>query len=218
MARKRMTVVSFLLDETGSMDTVRDATISGFNEYVGSLKQRDAKVLFTLTLFNSAKLATVHNAVPVGNVPDLTRDSYRPTATTPLYDAIAQVIHDTENAAAAMKAKPDVLLVVLTDGLENASKEYSRTAIFDLIQRKEKDGWTFAYLGANQDAWAVAESIGVAGANSLTYDASAPQQAFSRLSKATDLYFAAAPSASRGFFSDQEPDGGDQKPKRRSKS
>ncbi len=202
MTKKSVTFVGFLLDETGSMDSVREATVSGFNEYLSSLKKREGQVVFTLTKFNSERIVTLHDAVPLKDVSPLVE--YHPDATTPLYDAIAHIISKTENAVSALKDAPSVLVVIMTDGLENASKEYNRQRLFELIKRKEADGWTFAYLGANQDAWAVGSSIGVPQGNSLSYAAAAPQAAFQRVAAATDAFRASGSVQSKRFFSEDE--------------
>ncbi len=202
MAKKNATFVGFLLDETGSMDSVREATVSGFNEYLGSLKQREGKVIFTLAKFNSERIVTVHDAVPLKDVSPLVE--YHPNATTPLYDAIAHLISRTDAALSAHRDRPSVLIVIMTDGLENASKEYNRQRLFDLIKRKEAEGWTFAYLGANQDAWAVGSSIGVPQGNSLAYAAAAPQEAFRQVAMATDAFRAGGSVQSMRFFTDDD--------------
>lgn len=172
MAKKKTTtLVGFVLDETGSMLSVQQATVSGFNEYVDTLRQKTGNLLFTLVQFNAEKVQTVHRAIPIAQVPPLTHDTYQPMFGTPLYDAVAQMIGDTAREVAAMKDKPSVLIVIMTDGEENASREFSREKLFALIKQKETEGWSFAFLGANQDAWSVGQSIGVGGANSLNYDA-----------------------------------------------
>ena len=206
MAKKtKPMLVNFVLDETGSMDICRDATITGYNEYVASLKKNKAKVLFTLTKFDSTHITIVHDAVPIKEVSDLTHATYEPGAMTPLYDAIAHTIKSIEVSIKKKKVKPSVLCVIMTDGEENASKEYTRDAVFALIKDKEKEGWTFAYLGANQDAYAVSQSIGIAKGSTMNY-AGTPggtQSAMKTLRTATQLYSdAGAQAASESFFSD----------------
>ncbi len=211
MAKKLTTVVNFVLDETGSMEIVKQATISGFNEYLTTLRQQPGKVLLTLTKFNSGKIETLYRAAPIADVKDLDADTYRPSNGTPLYDAVAQTIHETEKALTGMKGKPNVLCIIMTDGEENSSKEYSREKLFALIKAKESEGWTFAYLGANRDAWEVGASIGVPMASVASYNANAPDAGLKRLAVQTTSYFSrsaipgAAPAASVGFFAD-EPD------------
>jgi hypothetical protein len=158
--------VSFLLDETGSMNVCLESTISGFNEYVQSLQNDpDSKFRFTLVKFDSFRMTTVYDAVKVKTVAPLTKETYRPGATTPLYDAIAQIITDTEKAAKKRK----VIVVIMTDGEENASQEHTAESVEKLIKAKEEKGWAFMFLGANQDAWATAKSVGISQTAAATY-------------------------------------------------
>jgi len=185
--------VSFILDETGSMHVCRDTAISSFNEYLGDLKRRDEKIKFTLTKFNSERTEIVCSAVDVKHVAELNKKTYIPNHWTPLYDAIGRTIN-------SLDGKDKALIVILTDGLENASKEYNHRSILDLIQKKMKDGWTFVYLGANQDAWAVGRAIGIPGGNTFnfTYDTYVP--AMETLSRATSNYVANSGTQTDKFF------------------
>lgn len=183
-------VVAFLLDETGSMQSVRDATISGFNEYIITLKNKHADALLTLTLFSTEKYAKVTNLTPLAYVTPLSYETYQPSGGTPLYDSAARLIRETEDAAKPIQPAPEVLFVIMTDGEENSSREFNRQRLFELIQGKERQGWTFVYLGANQDAWAVGESIGVRSGSAMTYSSSVPGtgQMFGMMAQATDRH------------------------------
>jgi len=179
--KKKQIIVCLVLDETGSMECVRDQTISGYNEYIASLKKQ-GDTSFTLVKFDSTKVETVHDAVPIKDVPELSRDTYIPGQMTPLYDAIGQTIKTID----AQKGKPNVIFAVLTDGYENASREYSQKQISDMItERQDKKGWTFAFLGANQDAWAVSQGLGMARGNTMTYAQAKTPQTFVALAAAT---------------------------------
>lgn len=202
------TIVNFVLDETGSMLTVKAATISGFNEYLKSLRNAKGRVYFTLTQFNSEKIEVVHKSAAMKKVPDLTDETYQPCWNTPLYDAIAKTIEATEKRIKRRKTKPAVLCVIMTDGEENASKEWTREAIFKLIEKKTKrEGWTFAYLGANQDAYAVGFGIGIPVASSMHYpsDAQGVAVAMANVSESTSDYLAGGSVQTDSFF---EPDTG----------
>lgn len=202
MPSKKKLLVNFVLDETGSMFSVKDATISGFNEYIGELKRRGENILFSLTQFNSEKVAVVHQSVPIADVPDLNADTYQPGYTTPLYDAVARTIKATDESVAAMKGKPNVLCVIQTDGLENASREYNLESVRKLIEEKTAAGWTFAFLGADQDAWVVGQSIGVPVASTMAY-AGTPdgtKDAFAATATATARYAASGGAQSRSFY------------------
>jgi hypothetical protein len=188
-------LVSFVLDETGSMETCKSATISGFNEYIQSLKKQK-NVKMTLTKFNSKKVEVVYTAKPIVDVPALNDDTYRPDECTPLYDAIGKTIAAVEKEASHGR----VLIAVQTDGLENASKEYTQQKIFDKIKEKEALGWTFAYLGAGKDAWIVGMTMGFASGNITKFDPLNPKHSFACLQGATMRYCASSGRKTHSFF------------------
>jgi hypothetical protein len=109
----------------------------------------------------------------------MTGETYRPDALTPLYDAIATTIRRTENKA----GKDAVLFIVMTDGEENASKEHDFKSVQALIE--EKSDWTFVYLGANQDAWAVGTKMGIAAGNTMSYAQNKTGQTMSAMTQAS---------------------------------
>jgi len=206
-------LVNFVLDETGSMEVVRDATISGFNEYVNSMmKGAKGPIKFTLTKFDSRHTDIICNAVDIKDVPMLSRDTYTPGDMTPLYDAIASTVIATDEKLKAMPKKPTVLCVIMTDGEENASKQYTREKIFELIKAREAEGWRFVYLGANQDAWSVGQALGLAKGNVVTYDQSKTVKTFAMVGMASVRYAshvgAGGQSANYGnFFTDKDEEG-----------
>ena len=174
--------VTLILDETGSMQSCKGAAIAGFNHYLDRLRREPAETRFTLTLFNSEKTEVRYQAVPVREVQDLDVETYRPGDTTPLYDAIGRTLTTARQQAPAGMKK---LGAILTDGLENASTEYTRKQIFDLIKACEKDGWTFIYLGADHDVWAAGEDLGIAGDNRVSFCRANIGETFNQLSEAT---------------------------------
>jgi hypothetical protein len=155
-----MNYICYILDETGSMDSVRDATISGFNEYISTLQKElsKKKTKFFLTKFNSKKVDHVYEGVPLDFVAKLSREVYIPDGMTPLYDAIGETI---VSMSKIVRPKDKVLFVVQTDGDENYSKEYSAKAIKDSVDTKKKEGWTFVFLGADIDAYTSGNTIGI---------------------------------------------------------
>ncbi len=158
--------VTLILDETGSMQDCKGAAIAGVNAYLTTLRQMPTPVHFTLTLFNSGKLEVRHRAVPAVQVPELTEQTYQPAESTPLYDAIGRTL-----AAAAHDAASEAkrLCVILTDGLENASREYTRAGITGMIKDYQSRGWIFVYLGADHDAWAAGGDLGISGDNRVQF-------------------------------------------------
>ena len=177
--------VTLILDESGSMQSCKGAALAGFNQYVATLRQERVETRFTLILFNSSKTEVRYCAAPVATVQDLDVETYRPDHGTPLYDAIGRTLSAAKQEAPAEARK---LCVILTDGEENASGEYSRAKIFALIKACEKQGWTFLYLGADHDVWAAGESLGIVGENRISFDKRDVGNTFNQLSEQTARY------------------------------
>lgn len=165
--------ISFLLDETGSMRSCHGQAVSGFNEYITNMKKEKASVQMTFCTFNSEKQNIRFTDTPIAKVKPLSAETYRPDHMTPLLDAVGQIIkrtEETETKAKNEKKDLAILFVILTDGLENASHEFKADQIRDLIEKKQKKGWTFVYLGANQDAWDIGRHLGISASNTMSYD------------------------------------------------
>ena len=167
-------LVNFVLDQSGSMDSIRDKTIDGFNEYINGLKKdSNAVYLLTLTLFDSdsrnrPRVKQPYTVAPINEVKPLTEDTYRPDGGTPLYDAIGNTVKLVENTPV-----DKFLCVVLTDGHENASQDFSLPELKKLIKEKEAtDKWVFVFLGANLDITKAGMATGFASANTAVYAAS----------------------------------------------
>jgi len=153
--------VSFLLDETGSMHSIKDDTIGGFNEYVDTLKKDGDDIAFSLVSFNSNGAKSRYVAEPIDAVPPLTNDNYRPAAMTPLIDASVKIIKATAKAVKKRKDDPLVLVVIQTDGIENCSRKHTAADLAALVKEKTEAGWEFVFLGAGLDAFNAARSAGV---------------------------------------------------------
>lgn len=165
------TLVNFILDETGSMFECKKATISGFNEYVQSLRRETNENLIinmSLTKFNSNKIEVVYSNKNISEVPLLNDDNYDPKANTPLYDAIWRTVEYVDKELKGRKGQK-IICVILTDGEENSSTKCNKENIFELIKKKENEGWNFVYLGANQDAWTVGMGMGLHSGNISAY-------------------------------------------------
>jgi hypothetical protein len=201
-ASKVTTVVHMLLDASGSMESCRDSTIKGYNEYVNSLKKDGGKYKLSLTTFDSdiegkLRLKKIHENVYVDDVPKLSRKTFVPNGGTPLHDAFCTVLKDA-------KARPDEkhLFVVLTDGGENMSRKYTANDMKELKSQYEDEGnWTFVYLGANQDAFATSQQFGYSLQNTSNFNVTPKgiDVMVASLSAATRSY-SAAPSMSTGAF------------------
>ena len=178
---KDKTVIGFLLDETGSMQSLKKETITSFNEYVQSVKDETEDVVMTLTKFNSRKMEIVYNLTQLDSISPLDEENYQPDALTPLYDAIGKTIKEMEPF---MKDCKKALFIIQTDGYENASQEYSLDAIKKLIKEKEKENWTFVFLGANlSDETSNAVDLGIH--NTLYYKGGQSAKSYQNLAGST---------------------------------
>jgi len=163
-----------VLDESGSMGAIERQAVSAMNEtFAGIRKAReknpDQNYFVSLVVFEGdgvKGVRTVRDRVPVENIEDIRQEEYRPGACTPLYDAMGVAI---SNLSKVTRKDDPVLVTVITDGMENASEEYSGRAIKDLVSKKREQGWTFAYIGANQDAVEVARELDIH--NALNFEA-----------------------------------------------
>ena len=201
-AKPRETLVSFLIDQSGSMGATKQATISGFNEYLQTLKANGGRVRFTLTKFSDTSTNIVHDGVPLEQVIPLNDYNYSPLGGTPLYDAIGRTIVAIDNKLAGFVGeKPAVLLVIMTDGAENTSREFSREMIFALIKAKEALGWAVTYMGANQDSYAVASTFGIGAGNTVNYHTSNVKGAFAGVAHSHSVYTS---SIARGVVVDSQ--------------
>lgn len=168
-----MTDRIFLLDCSGSMEACWDDTIGGYNSLVKD--QATLGGTMTLVQFDHEHKLT-YNLKSIGEIEPLTRDTYKPRGSTALLDAIGWTIKNWTSSSS------NPMVIILTDGQENASKTYTKAHIKDLIEQKTKEGWTFMYMGANQDAFAEAGSMGIAPGRTMNYDTNKTPEAFRNLS------------------------------------
>ena len=184
-----------ILDKSGSMSSIANAAISGFNETVGGIRSaqerfKDTQEHFvSLMIFCNCEKTMVYDMVPGNEVKELTSREYRPCCCTPLYDAMGISINALYNA---IKDKEDATAVVtvITDGYENASKEYSGQAIKALVERmKNEEGWNFAYIGTNQDVEATASSLNIDHHMSFRDDEAGMAEAWEKERKSKMMLF-----------------------------
>ncbi len=173
---KNYTEIAFVLDRSGSMDVCCDAAISGFNLFLDEQQRTEGLAKLTLVLFDDEYLVPI-NALPVAEVIALNHETYIPRGSTALLDAIGRTVDDLGTRLAAMpeKGRPaQVIVAILTDGLENSSQSYTWQQIARAIkQQTTQYRWTFLFLGANQDAIATAAQMNIAAGNAATYVADA---------------------------------------------
>lgn len=184
-----------ILDKSGSMGSIAKAAISGFNETVGSIRSAQERFndtqehFVSLMIFCDCAKTMVYDMVPVAEVKELTSNEYRPCCCTPLYDAMGISINKLYNA---IKDKEDATAVVtvITDGLENASKEYSGAAIKALVERmKNEEGWNFAYIGTNQDVEATSASLSIDNHMAFADDEAGMREAWAKERKSRTMMY-----------------------------
>jgi hypothetical protein len=169
------THIAVILDRTGSMESIRDDTIGGFNAFLHAQKAESGLATLTLVQFDSQDpYEMVHRFKPLGEVPELTRETFVPRASTPLLDAMGRGINDLEKSVLdlAEEERPSrVVMVVITDGQENASREFRKDQIGKMIREKqEKAGWQFVFLSADLDAIGDALQHGIYASSVLAHD------------------------------------------------
>ncbi len=200
---ERTILINFVLDKSGSMEIIREATIAGFNRFLLDQQEEGGSGAMTLTLFDT-HFETVATALPLAQVRSLDARSYVPGGGTALYDAIGHTMAITDRYVD--EHRPDqVLFVIMTDGEENSSREFGRQQIMELIEHRQRTAdYEFIYLGANQDAYRVGGGMGIAAGRTLDYAASpvAAQATMERVSWNVKAHRRSGERrASRDFFS-----------------
>lgn len=171
----KATHIVIVLDRTGSMEAIRDDTIGGFNAFLEEQQAAPAGGTLTLVQFDSLDpYEVVYRWRPLPDAPRLTRETYVPRASTPLLDAMGRAIVDLEHSLAKLAAedRPEsVVMVVVTDGQENASREYRKEQVARMIHdKKQLLGWQFVFLSADLDAIVDAINVGVDVGQAMSFD------------------------------------------------
>jgi Mg-chelatase subunit ChlD len=181
--------IYFVLDRSGSMQSMAADVIGGFNSFLSTQKADGADAVMSVIHFDTEDAHEVlADSVPISDVRDLSSTTFVPRGGTPLYDAMGHTIADAtiraEQRRSAGQPAEEILFVTFTDGEENSSHEYDRSSLFELVKKREADGWTFAYLGANQDSYEEGQKVGYAAGNTQNFagDAAGSRAAFASLS------------------------------------
>ena len=214
-----------LLDRSGSMASMAEQVVAGFNQLLAEQQADGHDARMTLVQFDSEdSLEVLTDAIPIAEVVALDHHAFQPRGGTPLLDSTGRLIGKAAGRAATLAAAGDpaeqVLFVTITDGEENQSHEFSRQQIVDLVSAKEEAGWTFVFLGAGLDAYHEAGSLGYApgSVQSWAPDGTGAALAFSSLSRKTSDYRAklrlAEAIESGDFFEGDKPAEADRRQRR----
>ncbi len=164
-----------ILDRSGSMSRIRQAALSGFNETLRGIQQAQKKFAETqdhfisLLTFCNCRMDYIYDKTPAWQARMLTLADYEPCCSTPLYDAMGLTITRMRDY---VKNIPDatVVVTIITDGMENASREYDAKAINSLVKELREEGWTFTYMGTNQNVAEEAARMAINNTRSFSYD------------------------------------------------
>lgn len=182
MSKNKTTHIVCILDRSGSMGSLTDEVIGSFNNFIKEQKEIKGKAKVTTILFDD-KYEVLHDKVNLDDVPELTTKEYFTRGMTAMNDAIGKTI-------TSLMDKKKAIVLIQTDGAENASIEYTYDMVKQLVKKKTKDGWQFNFLGANIDAQVVGQQYGVNIANTrgFTANSAGVQDAFASMSVASTTY------------------------------
>ena len=162
--KKGLTEVVFILDRSGSMGGLESDTIGGFNSMLKKQQEEEGEAIFSTVLFDD-QVEILHDRIKIGDVRPITNKEYNVRGCTALLDALGGTIRHIKDVQKALdkEERPEkTLIIVTTDGLENASKKFTFDKVRKLVEKqREKHGWEFLFLGANMDAIQVAGQFGI---------------------------------------------------------
>ena len=198
--------IGIVLDRSGSMEDCRTDAIGAVNSYLRQVRDdAETEARVSLIIFDSQGIDTIRDRVPARGCAELAAQEYQPRAGTPLLDAVG---HGASQLDRHKEAGERCILAVMTDGLENASREHTKETIKTLLDRKQKeDGWLVVYLGAGHDAWAQAHAMGLHAGNVAAFDKLAVSQTLASFAARSARYARASDpllDAAAGGFSDEE--------------
>ena len=169
--KKGLTELVFILDRSGSMGGLESDTIGGFNGMIKKQQKEEGEANVTTVLFDD-QIETIHDRFPLEIVKPLTEEDYYVRGCTALLDAVGNNEKKVENIQRRLpddRKAEKIIFVITTDGLENASREYTSNMVKKMIEENQKNGWQFIFLGANMDAVKEAGNLGIRPERAVTY-------------------------------------------------
>ena len=167
------TLVTLLLDRSGSMQDIRDDTVGAINAWLSELRKTESEMRFSLVMFDEfhhgMDLQKVHVAVPIHDVPDLAVNQYEPRGMTPLIDAACTTIRAVRESLASRDDEIKVVFAIQTDGFENASRENTWKDLRALVNECEAHDWQFNFMGCGIDAYGQGERMGIKRNKTVSY-------------------------------------------------
>ena len=185
-----------ILDESGSMSSIYESALSGANETIESVRAAQSKssdqnhfmtfVTFDSGYSNRVNVRTIIDAKPIEQVGKLTRKDYSPNGGTPLFDAVGISLTKLKSK---VKEGDQVLVTIITDGMENSSSEYTGDQVSQLVKSLESEGWTFVFIGANQDSFATASTLNISNAMNFSADEADTRRMWTEFNESREIYY-----------------------------
>ncbi len=184
--KAKKTIVTFILDRSGSMATIHGDVVGGYNTFIKTLQRSGEAIRFNLVQFDNHSLDKVVVNTKIDEVNEMQHHDFQPRGGTPLIDAVYASIKATEELVG--KKNRNVSIVIFTDGMENASKLHTNTELKALIEEKQGAGWSFQYLGSEINAYADAGSVGIGRGQTVSVGAGKAADSFMYAARNTVAY------------------------------
>lgn len=198
-------VISMLVDESGSMTHLAAATMAGFNEYVDTIKKEfaEARAYFSAIKFDTRGVRKLQVGAKIADAVHLNTENYQPSGGTPLLDAIGKTVMATDEVM-MKECGTKAIVVIQTDGEENASREFDLPKIKVMIEERQSKGWQFVFIGAGINAFLDATKMGIAAANTMSYtpDAASTRSTFAATASNSRL-FASGMASNMNYSAEQ---------------
>lgn len=186
-----------ILDKSGSMSSIRKEAIDGCNETIGSIRaaqkrhQDTQEHYISLAAFCGCGIDMIYDKTPIDEAQELTWDKYSPCCMTPLFDAIGNTVKRMETYTKSIAEFVDtaVLVTIITDGYENASREWNASGIKKLIEACKREGWMFSFIGAGEEVLKTAEHIAITNTMLWKQTSEGTKDVFDNENKARDRFF-----------------------------